>query len=297
MLNDRFKYLLPGILLLAVLLLFVLLFFFTKEALHQLERPAYHIELSFEPAHVPKQTPVRLRFTLRDRSDKPLAGLRSAHGSMLHVVIASEDFATFAHLHPETFGSIAQQREESVFGVQYTFPKHSRYFALITFNRRGREVSQHFIITTQHTPIAPVVLVKDLRRVTTFDGYEVTFTNLDERIVAGKPMRFRYTIAKDGMPVTDLEPYDMAPMNIAAVSADLSAFIHAYGTVRDPAPLTPRAELAAAARFGPDVEAEIMFPYPGLYQIFGEFQHRENVVLTKFFLEVWPQVSDPQNPA
>lgn len=222
--------------------------------------------------------PTELIFSLRDENSQPLQGLQIGHERILHVVITSEDFQTFAHIHPEDRGPVsAHMLEAAVFLVDYTFPKQGRYVIAVDFVHEEHEGSEQFLfdVGSRGTP----VLVKDFSTTKEFDGYTVSLST--DTLYSLESAELHYSIEKDGKPVTDLEPYLTVPMHVSMVSAGLETFIHTHG------------EIHAGI---PGVEAHVVFPFPGIYEVFGEFQHQGKVIVTSFLVEVEPgsSVSAPE---
>ena len=108
------------------------------------------------------------------------------------------------------------------------------------------------------------------------------------------PVFYFYFPKKNGAPVDNLEPYLGAAMHLAIVRADFGDFIHRHGEVHAPGsapqPQTPVGTHVHSSylppAFGPNVEAHMTFPEPGIYEIFGEFKHEGKVMVSRFFVQV-----------
>jgi len=111
-----------------------------------------------------------------------------------------------------------------------------------------------------------------------------------EVLKAGKDATLVYYIRKDGQPVNDITPYLAAPMHIAIVKEDLSAFMHTHGEVHKNGAGMNQVGMQDTheipQKFGPEIEAHLQFPEPGKYHVFGEFKHNEKVITTHFTVEV-----------
>jgi hypothetical protein len=101
-------------------------------------------------------------------------------------------------------------------------------------------------------------------------------------------MKLKYSIRKDSKDILDMAPYLGAAMHIAVVSADFKTFIHAHGVVPGTESYGGHQHhhLKTPTNFGPEIEAEIIFPLPGIYKIFAQFQHEHKVILTDFMIKV-----------
>jgi hypothetical protein len=246
-------------------------------------------EISTEPGHVTAGTPATIRFSLNDAEGKPVQGLTMMHARYLHVVIASQDFSVFAHVHPRDFERLTPDVLKSGrFFVRFTFPKAGRYIVGIDFAVKGRPIGRHFIVDVAGEP-RMTSAEKDLSREEKADGLDVVFSTTPARITANEKVLLNYVFRKDGKPVTNLEPWLAAPMHLAIVSSDLKYFLHVHGEV----PGMPHHDhhedhmhMTVPPKFGPGIEVHVVFPAKGLYEVFGQVGHEGEVILTKFMVEV-----------
>lgn len=234
----------------------------------------------------------KLVLELKDAEGKPLTDLKINHDRLVHFVIISEDLSYFKHTHAEDFGTIDEETlNKGEFVIFHNFPKAMRYLVAADFRHGKHDMVRQFIIEVAG-PKTEINMTKNLERKKSFNDYEVSLT-APSRIAAGEETALVYHFEKDGKPVTDLEYYLAAPMHFSVVSADLSTFIHTHGEIHTT--LTKSYE-----SFGPEVEAHITFPYPGLYKVFGEFKHGGKVTVAEFMLEVGlaekPVFTQPVHP-
>jgi len=232
-----------------------------------------------------------LTFSIKDEKGNPLSGLEIEHERILHVQIISEDFQIFSHIHPEDRGPITQSMiERAEFSMGYIFPKSGRYLIAIGYLHEGHSVTKKFFIDIGERGTS--FLIKDFSKIKWFPGinnagYYVSFETEPKNVIAGQEISLGYGVRQlDGTPVIDMEPYLAAPLHLAIISADLSSYEHTHGEIHDPITGEGKHELNTQDRFGPDIEAHVVFPFPGLYQVFSEFQHQGNVVVVSFMVEV-----------
>jgi hypothetical protein len=85
-------------------------------------------------------------------------------------------------------------------------------------------------------------------------------------------LRFHLSDAATSLPASDLEPYLGAAGHLLAVNPDLTAAMHAHqeGVVTS----------------GPLVTFTTVFPAPGRYKMWAQFQRRGVVVTAAFVIEV-----------
>ncbi len=257
-------------------------------------RPAHAVaEMDIEPASPRPGQPVTLRFTLRDEDGNPVKELSREHDRIFHAIVIGPDLRTYVHLHPEDLGPVTPaMRASTVFPVRATFPLAGRYLIAVDFTIRGQQFTQQFYLTVPGT--SPVLAPLDEARVQRVDGYEVRLRLPEPLQSGGGIQRLSYEIFRDGKPVTDLQTYLSAPMHLGIVSEDMRTFFHVHGEL--PMPWNERLvanrevinqhfQAYQPDRFGPDIDAYAMFPAPGRYVIFGQFRHRQNVILTRFEVE------------
>jgi hypothetical protein len=252
------------------------------------------VELKTEPASIKAGNPATLLLAVKDRQGKPLQELSVHHDRILHVVIASQDFSVFAHIHPEDFGKITPDMKKAArYPVRFTFPKSGRYIIGVDFASMDKLFSKHFVVDVAGEP-ALGHLTKDFSREKKSGDIDVTISSAPERIKAGKEVTLNYMFRKKGRPVNDLEPYLSAPMHLAIISADLNHFMHTHGEVSDMSGMPGmrheahhmEMNMTVPEKFGPRIEVHTVFPAKGLYQIFGQVQHHGKVILTSFMVQV-----------
>lgn len=229
-----------------------------------------------------------LILSLTDLNGEPVKGLVVTHERLVHVMVISEDFASFAHIHPDDFGAITEEMiKEAHFTLHYVFPKSGRYLIAVDTALGNSPISKLAYLNVGGSP-TPGEIKKDLSRGKQFGDYTVSLTSRPEKIRAGEETVFTYMIKKGGMPVTDLEPYLGAPMHLAVVSAGLGNFIHTHGELpggehHDHADILHMKP--PPPNFGPVINAEVVFPEKGLYMVYGEVRHNGKVLLLDFMVE------------
>jgi Cu+-exporting ATPase len=245
--------------------------------------------LTTEPEHVSAGELTTVRFSLNDEEGKPLQGLTLMHARYLHVVIVSQDFTVFAHIHPRDFERLTPEvLKGGRFFVKFTFPTAGRYVVGLDFAVKGRPVGRHFIVNVAGEP-KMTSAKEDFSREEKADGLDVSFATTPSKITANKKAMLSYVFKKDGKPVTDLKPWLAAPMHLAIVSSDLKYFLHVHGKVPGMSSSDEQKEhmhMNVPARFGPRIEVPVVFPAKGLYEVFGQVGHGGEVILTKFMVRV-----------
>ncbi len=254
------------------------------------------VDMKTLPAEIMAGVPATITFSIRDEEGRPVRDLAITHDRILHVVIISEDLSVFGHIHAEDLGPITQEMKESErFPVLFTFPRAGKYTIAVDFALGGRGYSELLDLEVGGAPPMGNVQ-RDLSREKNSAGYDVKLTTSPEQPVAGKETILRYMIMKNGSPVTDIDPYLSAAMHLAVINEGMQHyFVHAHGD-RPDAMLHRGHEghmathmghsVPAGTKFGPEIEASVVFPVKGTYKVFSEIQHEGKVRLIEFMVEV-----------
>ncbi len=245
------------------------------------------VSLETYPDKITAGVPVGITVRITDPEGKHLGGLQVMHERILHAIIIGKDLNVFAHIHPEDFGRVTDEMmKEATFPLRFTFPKAGQYLVGIDFAASDEAYSKSFPLSVSGEPAMGEPKM-DLSREKDVGEYRITLTIFPDSVQAGEETTLRYVIEKNGRAVTDLKPYLGAAMHLAVVSTDLSLFIHAHGAT----PGEPRAHhdhmhANPPKRFGPEIDADIVFPGKGIYKIFSQVKHGEKVLLFDFMVNV-----------
>jgi putative copper resistance protein D len=255
---------------------------------HAAARPeSVVVRLETDPAKINAGSPVSITVHLEDRKGRPLQGLTAYHERVLHAVIIGQDLNVFAHIHPEDLGMLTDEMlDTATFPLRFTFPKAGIYLVGIDFATEDGIYTKTATLFVAGKPGMGEPKI-DFSRSKNFGHYRVTFTTSPQRIKAGEETTLKYLIEKDGKPVKDLQPYLGAPMHLAVVRSDLSQFIHTHGVLSGESnDHDDHVHAMLPERFGPKIEAAIIFPAKGAYKIFSQVEHRGKVLPFDFLVEV-----------
>lgn len=217
-----------------------------------------------------------LRITIRDPEDAPVRSLEIVHEKPLHLLITSADLAWFAHEHPE-------RMPDGTFELRMTFPAPGRYtlFHDFTPERVGMQVVA-VELTVPGEPPRAVALTPDHDRPKTVDGYTARFSPTPP-LAALRNSAITISLARDGTPVTDLEPFLGETGHLIIVSEDSVHFVHSH----------PVATPGSAPGRGPDVTFLAQCPAPGLYKSWAQFQRGGRIITVPFTFRVQPAGAPP----
>jgi hypothetical protein len=237
-------------------------------ALSQVGGERYRVEVT--PAGtIEPGVETALTIRIRDPQGAAVTGLEIVHEKLVHLLIVSSDLSWFAHEHPD-------RRPDGSFTLRTTFPAPGTYTLFHDFTppRVGMQVVP-VELTVVGTPPPPVALVPDTAHTKTVDGLTARLTP-SEPLVAGTNLALTVSLARDGAPVTDLEPFLGAMGHLIIVRADRARFVHSH----------PVERRGAAPARGPDVRFQCQFPAAGVYKAWAQFQHAGRVVTVPFTLRV-----------
>jgi copper resistance protein D len=254
---------------------------------HTASGPAPIVSLETASANVTAGVPVTLTVHMKDYEGRPLQGIELSHERILHMIIVSRDMTSFAHIHAEDAGPIANEMlKKAAFPLHYTFPKSGEYLIGTDFLSGDVFYSRMFHLSVSGKQMMDRPKI-DFSTKKIFGEYRVTLSTSPVIIKAGEETSLRYIVEKDGEAVADLSPYLGAAMHIAVVSLDLKQYIHAHGsTPGEPHAHHDHLHTHPPKEFGPKIEADVVFPVKGIYTIFAQVKHRKKILLFDFMVNV-----------
>jgi putative copper export protein len=254
---------------------------------HATKGPTPVVNFETEPSKITAQTPVTITVRIKDPDGRPLQGLEVSHERILHAIIVGQDMRSFAHIHPEDAGPITSEiLKKADFPLHFIFPKAGEYLVGADFFAGDEFYSRMFHISVSGKPVMEGPKT-DFSTRKNFGEYRVTLSASPMNIKAGEETSLSYIIENNDKLVTDLHPYLGAAMHLAVVSADLKQYIHAHGTVPgEPHAHRDHMHSNPPKKFGPDIEADVVFPAKGIYTIFSQVKHRDKVLLFDFMVNV-----------
>ena len=245
------------------------------------------VTVTTTPARPQAGTPTKVAFEMKSEG-KRLTAFDVVHDKKLHLLMVTPDLAWFAHEHPEP-------QPDGTFAFDYTFPAGGTYRLFTDFKateRAGVVLSTDIVV--EGAPGAPQALAAtDLTKPRAVDGLEVRLTSPPP--VTNVEKQLTFVITRDGKPVLELEPYLGAMGHLVVIHEDGKTFLHAHpedhGHAKDPkevaahehAPDTP--EHAHSSTPGL-VSFATVFPKPGKYKAWAQFQVKGKVTTADFVLDV-----------
>ncbi|WP_194815865.1 hypothetical protein [Nocardia sp. XZ_19_385] len=204
--------------------------------------------------------PGALRFRITGPDGAPVTRFTTQHEKQLHLIVVRSDRTQYRHAHPVMDAA-------GTWSIDWTWTKPGTYrvFADFVPEASGRDLVLGKSLTVTGNPeLQPL---PPPSRTATVDGYEVTLNG--EQSTAGSELRF--TITRDGRPVTDLQPYLGAYAHLVALRANDLAYLHTHpqGAVGKTPP-------------GPEVVFHTTAPSAGDYRLYLDFAHNNSVHTAEF---------------
>jgi hypothetical protein len=235
---------------------------------------AYSIESNLQSAKPMPMTPFAYSFRIL-RDGKQVKDFAVVHEERMHLLVIRRDLQHFMHLHPEFDAGTG------VFTLRgMTFPEAGPYRIFADFLpaseadhlHHGLVLSEDVFVGLEDAYQPVPVVVGPLSGM--FDGYLVSLAVSPKEPVAGKETALSFLIMHEGKPVTaELENYLGSLGHMVVIREGDLDFQHLHANEQ-------RRDRPAVITF------TTVFPEPGMYKLFTQFQDRGRVLTTQFVLEV-----------
>ena len=240
----------------------------------------FPMELTTNPKIVRARQPVRLRFAITNPiTREKVRKFDVVHGMPFHLFVVSQDLSFFNHIHPV-------QNKDGSFVIDSVLPRPAHYRIYADFLPTGGtpQVIQKSLVTADcQTDLFSSMarLQPDKSWSKTVEDMTVTLLSDPAGFIAGREATLLYSLkdSSTGAPVTDLQPYLQAWGHTFIVNEDGSEPIHSHPTDEIPAE-------GSEARNKPEIAFQSLFPKPGFYRAWTQFQRHNRVSTFEFTLEV-----------
>jgi hypothetical protein len=216
----------------------------------------------------PTPEPGRFSFTITGPDGKPVTAYDVEHEKKLHLIVVRRDTAGFRHVHPEL-------APDGTWSVPLTLPAAGSYRAFADFAPTGGKpmtLGADLSVAGNYQPAAYAP-----SRTSHVDGYTV---ELAGDLTAGKTSPLTLTVGRDGVPITDLQPYLGAYGHLVALRGGDLAYLHVH-------PDGEPGDGRTAA--GPQVKFAAEVPSAGTYRLFLDFKHGGVVRTAEFTVTTRPR--------
>lgn len=210
-----------------------------------------------------------LSFDIRDATGEPVTRYETAHGKQLHLIVVRSDGSHYRHVHP------ALDPQTGTWSLPWTWEAAGTYRVYADFTADGGDsvtLSRTVDVAGAVVPDAPTATQTSAR----VAGFDVT---INGALVAGTGSELTVEVARDGAPVTTLEPYLGAFGHLVALREGDLAYLHVHAHGDEPQP----GDLA-----GPEVVFTAQTPTAGRYLLYLDFQVDGAVHTAEFVLDAAP---------
>ncbi|GAB1509399.1 hypothetical protein [Actinophytocola sp. KF-1] len=202
-------------------------------------------------------------FRILDEDGHAVTDFQPTHDKLMHLVVARRDLSGFQHVHPE-------MAADGTWRVPLTFAAAGDFRVFADFQladeEEGHTLGADVPVTGAYRPVPlpPAALTA------TVDGYRVT---LSGKLTPGTTSRLTLSVDKDGVPVTDLQPYLAAYGHLIALRQGDLAYLHVH----------PDGEPGdGTTRPGPNIVFYAEVPTAGTYRLYLDFKHGDVVRTAEF---------------
>lgn len=212
--------------------------------------------LQTSTTRLPAGRRARLRFRIVDGRGATVRDFDVEQARRLHLIIVRRDLDGYQHLHPA-------QAADGGWSVALTLPSAGAYRAFADFRIDGR---QHVLGVDQLAPgrFAPRELPPPAT-VARVAGYDIAWR-------AHGDGQLSFDVRRDGVPVTDLDPYLGARGHLVALRQGDLAYRHAHP--------------ARSGSAGAQISFERIVLQAGVYRLFLQFRHGGRVHTATFTHQV-----------
>ena len=238
------------------------LFAATGHSGHGVDPNAFHLTLVAEPEVPQAGEQVVVTLNLTDAYGAPVSEFEIVHEKKLHLIIVRQGLDKFTHVHPEP-------GPQGAMTTAMTFPEGGIYYFYADFTPRDAGPVTLRAELNVDGPSSPAPPLNPY-----VPGAVQTDELLAEVGVSSGQGQHRISFGLKDLseaPVTDLEPYLGAMGHLVILSADGQRYVHAHpADGGDPS----------------SVAFDVIFPAPGIYKAWGEFQRGGKVLVVPVVMKV-----------
>ena len=220
--------------------------------------------LALADRSLPAGPQVPLRFAILGPDGAPVTRYDTEHDKDLHLIVVRRDQAHFQHVHP-VLG------DDGTWAVPVDLSAAGEYRVFADFTPTGHDggltLGADLAVPGAYQPVP---LPAPTPSAAVVDGYAVTLAG---DLVPGRSSELTLTVSRDGVPVTDLQPYLAAYGHLVALRAGDLAYLHVHPAGAPGDGVTPA---------GPGITFYATAPTAGDYRLYLDFQHNGVVRTAEF---------------
>ncbi|MFJ4977350.1 hypothetical protein ACIP6X_18705 [Streptomyces coeruleorubidus] len=242
----------------------------------EISRGGYTLDLKTPHVEAGKKADLRCA-VVQDGTGRKVTAYQREHGKDLHLIVASRDLAVYRHLHPT-------RAADGTWSTPVNLPEAGGYRVFADFRPKGGEALTLGADLAASGPYEPRELPGH-NTMAKVDGYDV---KLRGALTPGKAGELTLTVAKDGKPVRDLQPYLGAYGHLVALRSGDLAYLHVH----------PNGEPGdGRTKPGPEVSFTATAPSAGAYRLFLDFQHEGKVRTAAFTVHAGGAAAGSEQPS
>lgn len=200
---------------------------------------------------------------VEDSTGRNVTAYQPEHDKELHLIVASRDLTAYRHLHPV-------RAADGTWSTSVELPEAGGYRVFADFRPQG---AKEGLTLGADLAVAGAFAPKKLpahHTTATVDGYDVT---LKGELKTGAGGDLTLSVAKNGRPVRDLQPYLGAYGHLVALRSGDLAYLHVH----------PNGEPGdGKTKAGPGISFMTAAPSKGAYRLFLDFKHEGKVRTAAF---------------
>jgi len=225
--------------------------------LHVPDRIEFPLELTHSPDSLKPGHPAVLTLRVLDPgTGRPVTHFESVHEKLMHLFLVSENLKFFAHMHPDP-------QADGSFQLAVRLPYGGTYRLLADYYP-SNSVPQLTVATLLVAGRSEPAALQPSLAPSKSENLIASLRLEPEQPLAGLESKLFFTLD----PALGLQPYLGAWAHMLAASADLIDLVHLHPFLADG---------------GARVQFNVIFPRPGLYKVWTQFQ-RIGVVNTVVFI-------------
>ncbi|KAA2282496.1 hypothetical protein [Candidatus Nitrosocosmicus sp. SS] len=241
---------------------------------HEPNQIPYTASHNYEPVIPKAGQPTLITIQInKNQTEKRIKKFDLVHEKLMHVIIVSEDLSYFSHIHP------IFDDNEGKFTVFHQFPATGKYKIWVDFKpKNGNQTLVTFKLDNMiGNAYKPTYITKGRQFIKQVDKDHKVKLIIPKEIKSNKVINIEFVILdQNSKPITNLTPLMGAGDHSVIINSNLKEFLHVH----------PNEEVSSSWKGGPAITFSTVFPYPGLYKVWGQFQHQNEVVTADFVLEV-----------
>ena len=228
--------------------------------------------------------PVQLTIYLTDiRTGQPRQELDISHERLMHVFVVGEGLQDFSHIHVEDFPELnsPERYRNGMYTLEHTFASQGKYLVVIDYADEGKIALQSFPVYVVGPPHIPQEKFITYSTNVTVGDYEVGLGG--EELFVNESTTLSFTLIHQGEEVRDLQQYLGSEIHLFIADENLTSVDHTHAYIPGHG---IHSGIMPQRYVGPTVPVQYVFAAPGTYVLFAQFQHNNQTITSRFFVEV-----------